>query len=133
VSTDDIVPGLARNGALLLIENTGTYGQDFVVEAAEQLLARYGEHVGLTWDVGHDAGSGRQDSAFIARHLDRVAHMHLHDFDGKSAHQPLFTGSVDIQAMLDVARTTQATVVIETKTVQSLTASVAALRARNVM
>jgi hypothetical protein len=59
--------------------------------------------------------------------------MHLHDSDGRSAHQPLFSGSVDISAMLELARRRQATVVIETKTAESLTASVEALRARGLM
>lgn len=132
-SMDEIVPCAARVGVTLLIENTGEYGQDFLVEAVEGLLSRYDTQVGLTWDVGHDAESGYKDSPFIRRHLDRVAHMHLHNFDGKSAHQPLLTGSVDILAMIDVARQHQANVVIETKTVQSLTASVGALKARGIM
>jgi sugar phosphate isomerase/epimerase len=129
-SMDEMISCAAKSHVSLLIENTGNFRQGFVQEAVEMLLQRYSGKLGLTWDVGHDAESGYTDGQLIRRHLDRVALMHLHDFDGKTAHQPLFTGSIDVAAMLDLARQCQADVVIETKTVQSLTASVEALTQR---
>lgn len=132
-SIDKVLSCAARADVTLLIENTGSFRRGFVQEAIEMLLARHPGNLGLTWDVGHDAESGYADSPFFRRQLDRVAHMHLHDFDGRSAHQALFAGSVDIPAVIDLARLRQATVVIETKTVSSLRASIEALRFRGLM
>lgn len=132
-SMDGIIPALDANDVTLLIENTGSFGRIFLQDAMEQLFERYCRRIGLTWDVGHDAGSGYKDQPFLSRHIGRVAHMHLHDYDGRSDHQPLFSGAVDIPAMLEIAETNRATVVIETKTVEALTSSVEALQERGIM
>ncbi|NLF31837.1 MAG: sugar phosphate isomerase/epimerase [Planctomycetes bacterium] len=50
---DAIVPHVERIGARLLIENDGRFGEDFIADAVETLLDRYGPQLGLTWDVGH--------------------------------------------------------------------------------
>jgi len=120
----------AATGCKLLIENTGRFHEDFAAEGTERLLARFAPLVGLTWDVGHDVATGRRDAAFLTRHAGRVAEMHLHDWDGRSAHLPLFTGQADIEGSLAFARELGIPVVIETKTAEAVEASVRALRER---
>jgi sugar phosphate isomerase/epimerase len=131
-SMDRLVEWCRRCGVLLLVDNLG-HRMPFVSATLAALLARYNKGLGLTWDVGHDAAVAYGDSPFIRQHLDRVAHMHLHDFDGKSAHQPLMTGSVDVRAFLDIARTHGLSVVLETKTPEALAASVANLRSAGII
>jgi hypothetical protein len=46
--------------------------------------------------------------------------MHLHDYDGKSDHQVLMTGEIDIAGMLNFAKERNSRVLIETKTAISL-------------
>ena len=62
------------------------------------------------------------------RHKDRIAHMHLHDYDGKSDHQPLMTGEIDVPAMLKFAKERNARVLVETKTAISLQQSMERLK-----
>jgi sugar phosphate isomerase/epimerase len=65
----------------------------------------------------------------LLRHRDRVRHMHLHDYNGKSDHQVPGTGMVDIKGMLEFAMEQDIRVLVETKTVASLGESVKAVRA----
>ncbi|MFA6132861.1 MAG: TIM barrel protein [Phycisphaerae bacterium] len=127
-SMDKMMAAAQRANMTVLIENTGNFSLCFMQEAIEDLLVRYKGRVGLTWDTGHDAEVGYSDSPFIRRHVDSLRHMHLHDFDGKSAHQPLLTGSVDVPAFLNLARQRSVSVVLETKTPAALTTSVQNLR-----
>lgn len=132
-SVDSIVSTAQAAGAKLLIENAGDFHLHFLAEAVAVLLERFRPRVGLTYDVGHDAGAGYGDRPVIDRHAADIAHMHLHDFEGRSSHQALFTGTVDIPAALALARRLGVGVVLETKTVQALESSVAALRTRGLL
>ncbi len=116
----------AVNGVMLAIENTGCFDLQFMANAIDRLSALDG--FCLTWDLGHDAESGYNDRDTITRHIDKVRHFHLHDSDGKSSHQVLMTGIVDVSGTLDLARRIGAGVVIETKTVDALSVSVEAIR-----
>ncbi|MCJ7543071.1 MAG: sugar phosphate isomerase/epimerase [Phycisphaerae bacterium] len=129
-SVDCIVSAPQAAGTRLLIENAGDFHLGFLCEAVEVLLERFRARVGLTYDVGHDAGAGFCDRPVMERHTGDIAHMHLHDFDGRSSHQALFTGTVDIPAALELARRLAVGVVLETKTAEALESSVAALRTR---
>ena len=86
------------------------------------------EHFHLTWDVGHDARSGFREREVMMRHEDRVRHMHLHDYNGRSDHQVPGTGLIDIPAMLDFARRKDIRVLVEVKDERSLRKSVRAVR-----
>lgn len=129
-SMDRLAASAADAGIVMLVENSGDFVYPFVRDAVETMLSRYGRQVGLTWDFGHDAQSKGTDGEFIRRHIDRVAHLHLHDFDGRSAHKELFTGSVDVEAAINFARERNLAVILETKTLASLTASLETLRSR---
>lgn len=101
-------------GIRICLENTGHFAHPFMRRAAESVLDL--ESVGLCWDIGHDARVGRQEEDFMLAHLDRIWHMHFHDYNGKSDHQLPFTGQIDCQRFLGLAREQDMSVLIEVKT-----------------
>lgn len=114
----------------ICIENGGNWGRGFMREAVEMLMALPGGGVRLTWDVGHDAAAGGNETAFFLAHEARIGHMHLHDCVGNDSHRPLFTGSVDVAGHVARARRLGIRAVIETKTVAALEESVRELKVR---
>ena len=85
----------------------------------------------MTYDVGHNRCVGGMDEPVILSRKAQLRHMHLHDvLDGRKDHQALGTGDIDIRGYLALAREVQASVVLETKTVKALRASVDWLRAQ---
>jgi sugar phosphate isomerase/epimerase len=64
----------------------------------------------------------------FADYLDRLKHMHLHDFDGKQDHARLYTGQVPINDRLVLAESKGIRVVVEVKTSQVLEASIRSIR-----
>lgn len=113
-------------GVELCIENTANFNIPFISRALEVLLEFEDFH--LTWDVGHDALTNFKEEPFFNRFADRVKHMHLHDFNGKSDHQPPFTGIVPINKRLQFAQEHDISVVIEVKTSKALKESIKQIR-----
>lgn len=64
----------------------------------------------------------------IARHADRLRHMHAHDAQGSHCHLPFGGGDMDWPAQLRRAQQAGARAVIEVKTIAALRESVALLR-----
>ena len=84
---------------------------------------------GLTYDVGHNLVLGGTDEPVILARKDRLYHMHMHDVkEGEKDHQALGTGQLDTFKYLALAQERQLSVVLETKTIAGLRASVAWLR-----
>ena len=110
----------------ILVENTAGY-LPFQRKAVELLLES--PVFGLTFDIGHNYCSGNMDEDFILSHKDRLFHFHIHDTQevGKD-HRELGTGVLDISKYLSLAQKLGASVVLETKTVESLEHSVAWVR-----
>lgn len=115
-------------GVTVCIENLGNYSLKHVSDALAVLVEN--PEFALTWDVGHDAKSAFKDGELITKYKNKVKHMHLHDYNGISDHQVLFSGNVDLYPFIEFAKAKDLGAVIEVKTVDSLKASVAALRAR---
>ena len=102
----------------ICVENTAGY-LPFQRKAVELLLES--PVFGLTFDIGHNYCSGNMDEGFILSHADRLQHFHIHDcVDDKKDHRTLGTGELDVKRYLDIARQLGCTVVVETKTVESL-------------
>jgi len=117
------VIGYARGfGVTVCTENVTNFHIPFVAKAIDDLCQMEGFY--LTWDVGHDARTGYKEGEVLLRHIDRIRHMHLHDYNGASDHQVPGTGEIDIEAMLSFAEANRITVLVETKTVGSITESV---------
>lgn len=110
----------------LCIENTGNFQIPYVREALDKLSAF--PNFFLTWDVGHDAKAGFEEEEVFTHFNDRIRHMHLHDYNGKSDHQSLYTGIVPVNNRLDFAQKNGLSVVVEVKTSESLTKSISELR-----
>ena len=119
---------IGTDGPLICLENTGIYDLPFVTRAAEVLLAY--PCFGLTWDVGHDRGSGWKDKSFIDRHDGSIRHMHLHDGDDEENHRPLGEGDIDWKSALCLARRNNCRVVLEVKTLAGLRQSLEKLRGK---
>jgi sugar phosphate isomerase/epimerase len=103
---------------MVCTENSSNFQLPFVSDALDELSKLDGFKI--TWDTGHDAKVKYAERPVLMRHRDRIAHMHLHDYDGKSDHQVLMTGEIDIAGMLNFAKERNSRVLIETKTAISL-------------
>jgi len=109
----------------LNIENVGGF-EPYMREGIELLLES--PAFGLTYDCGHNARYDQIDWDFIQKHHDRIRHMHVHDVKGKSDHQAFGTGDLDIPWEISFASQSASKAVIEVKTAQSLSQTVATLR-----
>jgi sugar phosphate isomerase/epimerase len=116
------------HGVKLSVENVCNFDLPFIERVLDELVELKGFH--LTWDVGHDAKTGNRERPVLMKHEDHLAHMHLHDYDGRTDHQVLFTGQIDIIGMVLFAQSHHMSVVLETKTIDSLVQSVAMLGKR---
>ena len=114
------------NGVMVCTENSSNFQLPFVSDALEELSKINGFNI--TWDTGHDAKVNYAERPVLMRHRERIAHMHLHDYDGKCDHQVLMTGEIDIAGMLKFAEERKARVLLETKTADSLRQSMNRLR-----
>jgi sugar phosphate isomerase/epimerase len=107
---------------VLSIENTCNFHIPFIRSALE-MLAKF-DNFHLTWDVGHDAKVHFKEEVLFREFTDRIKHMHLHDCNDKSDHQPLYSGNVPINDRILFAENHDLSVVIEVKTSASLRESV---------
>ena len=114
------------SGVKLCIENTDGYDLPFLLHGLDALLES--PVFGLTFDIGHDHAIGGIDRPVILAREERLCHMHMHDGAGTSVHLALGDGELDIPAYAALARRCGCRVVLETKTPEALTASVAYLR-----
>lgn len=119
----------AQLGISLNIENCSNFHMDFISDALTHILNTY-DIVNLTWDIGHDAKTGYLETGIISKHKNRISHMHLHDFDGINDHKPLYTGNIEIDRYLKLAKELDITTVIEVKTITALKESVLSLKSR---
>ncbi|MCL4369029.1 MAG: sugar phosphate isomerase/epimerase [Actinobacteria bacterium] len=115
-------------GVQLCVENLGDFDRPFIQAALLHLSEFPG--FALTWDVGHNAACGFRDQRMLEEFNDRIAHIHLHDFDGARDHLPLWSGNADMVDALQFAQERELRVVIETKTLEAIEASLEALAAR---
>jgi sugar phosphate isomerase/epimerase len=118
-------------GIRLCLENTGHLSLPFMREAVESVL--HLRSVGLCWDIGHDARSGYREEEFMLKHLDKVWHMHFHDYNGSSDHQLPFTGTMDCPRYLKLAEERDMSVLVEVKTEKAVREAVSTLRQKGWM
>ncbi|MCR2045027.1 sugar phosphate isomerase/epimerase family protein [Anaerosalibacter massiliensis] len=113
-------------GIKICVENMQVH--KFVEKAYESLCNI--PKVYFTWDIGHDAMWGYKMEKIYLKNPQKVKHMHFHDYDRKSDHQVLFTGTIPLDERLKFAKENNLTVVIETKTTEALVESVKKLKDR---
>lgn len=115
-------------GVILCIENTSNFHIPFIKRAIDKLCEF--DNIYLTWDVGHDAKVNFKEEAVLMTYPNKIKHMHLHDFNHISDHQPLYSGIVPIDKRLNFAKDRNITVLIEVKTKEALNESVLKLKAK---
>ena len=120
---------IGDSGVKICIENCGGY-PPFQRAALDVLLES--PAFALTLDIGHNHGAGYMDESFITERIGRLAHMHIHDAVGKRDHLVLGSGEIDLQKYFTMANDHIRTAVIETKTLESLKASIPWMR-KNIM
>lgn len=81
-----------------VIESEADY--EAILALTDRRLVRFGP------DTGHLLRGGIDPVAFLRRHRDRVAHVHIKDVDAAGAWAPLGQGCCPVGALLDLLRTT---------------------------
>ena len=115
---------LAGSGVRVAIENTSGFAPH-ERQAIRTLLRS--EVFGLTLDIGHSHTAGNCDESFYRELDSKLIHMHGHDAQGSRCHLALGDGDIDLAERFAWAERRGARVVLETKTVAALRASVARL------
>lgn len=111
----------------ITVENTRSFMVDFVGEGIGILLQS--PVFGLAFDTGHDAAHGFQQFPLIERSLDRLCHMHLHDYSAERGdHLPIGDGTLDIERYLKLAEQHNCRVLLETKTAEGVKLSAERMR-----
>ncbi|OJU09456.1 MAG: hypothetical protein BGN88_10025 [Clostridiales bacterium 43-6] len=111
----------------ICIENTRSFQLDFVEKSISRLLES--PVFGLTFDIGHNAGDSFKQQPVIEHNINRLCHMHLHDYEKtRGDHLPLGEGELDLPKYLEIAKTHNCRVVLETKTIAGLKESVQWIR-----
>lgn len=117
---------IGDSGVMICVENTAGF-LPFQQKAIEILLES--PVFGLTFDIGHNYCAKNADEAWILAHKDRLHHFHIHDAkDGTKDHRTLGTGELDVRRYLSIAESLDCSVVVETKTVESLRESIGWIR-----
>lgn len=112
---DECEDAIGGSGVRICVENTRSFALGFVAAGLDCLLKS--PVFGLTFDTGHDAASEFSQFPTIERNIDRLCHMHLHDWCAERGdHLPLGEGGIDIENRLAIAREHGCRVVLETKT-----------------
>lgn len=112
---DECEDAVGGSNVRICVENTRSFALGFVAAGLDCLLKS--RVFGLTFDTGHDAANGGSQFPTIERNIDRLCHMHLHDWCvERGDHLPLGEGGIDIEKRLAIAREHGCRVVLETKT-----------------
>ncbi|MDR0857758.1 MAG: sugar phosphate isomerase/epimerase [Oscillospiraceae bacterium] len=105
------------------VENTRAFQLDFVATGISLLLES--PVFSLTFDIGHNAANDFRQQAVIERNIDRLYHMHLHDYAKYNGdHLPLGEGDLDLEKYLELAEKHNCRCVLEVKTIAGLRSSV---------
>lgn len=124
---DVCTDAIGDSGIKITVENTRAFMADYVAEGIDVLLQS--PVFGLTFDTGHDAARGFKQFPLIERNLDRLCHMHLHDYsEERGDHLPIGEGTLDIDRYLKLAREHKCRVLLETKTAEGVRRSAARVK-----
>lgn len=124
IAVDEAV---GKTNIKICIENTPVSYLPLKRKCIENLFES--SNFGLTFDIGHNHLANNKDESFILDNKDRLCHFHIHDCDvNKSDHMVLGDGHINISEKLELAKQTNSTCVLETKTVEALKQSVEYLK-----
>ena len=123
---DRCAAAAGQGGVRICVENTDGCRRA-QIQALDLLLES--PVFALTYDVGHNHGSGGGDEKIILRRREKLMHFHLHDAREASCHLPLGEGELDWKKYLRLAEAVNGRAVLEVKTAEGLRTSVRRLRA----
>ena len=106
-----------ENNISINFENTKIH--KFTAEAIE-IINQY-EYLGYTLDIGHNEKNGNKAYPKFLE-SNKIRHIHLHDYDGKSDHLTIGQGIIDLEKYMDVLSDNY--IVIEIKVDDELTNSI---------
>lgn len=128
---DHCMEEIGDSGIVLSVENTWGFALPYRSMGVQELLKR--PCFRLTFDIGHNAGSGGTDEYFIREHAKKLAHFHFHDAIGGRDHLALGEGALDLPSYFELAEKHGCRGVLETKTVEALVKSVAWVREHGIL
>lgn len=117
---------ISKDNIKICIENGGIF-EKFQLDTLNILLD---SHIfSLTYDIGHAACNETMMRELYSLHIEKLAHMHVHDARvdniGKwMDHLALGKGNLDLEYYFELAKITNSSIVLETKTIEGLTQSV---------
>ena len=114
---DDVTKAIGDSQVRLNLENVGGFA-DYMRQGLDVLLES--PVIGLTYDCGHNHRYHRVDWDFLEGHVDRMAHMHIHDCKGQQDHLPFGDGDIDLVKELAFVEKYCPRAVIEVKTAEAL-------------
>lgn len=115
---------IGESGIKIGVENTDGFAAH-ERRALELLLES--DCFGLTLDIGHSHATEDVDIPFYEKHIENLIHMHAHDGKGKKPHLAFGDGEIDLRQRLLMAEKANARVVLEVKTIEALSKTVAVL------
>lgn len=115
---------IGESGIKIVVENTEGFAAH-ERRALELLLES--DCFGLTLDIGHSHATEDVDIPFYEKHIEKLIHMHAHDGKGKKPHLAFGDGEIDLRQRLLMAEKANARVVLEVKTIEALSKTVAVL------
>lgn len=130
-SIDILSKKAQKNNIILAIENSGNFGKKHIQQTLNKALEY--PNIKLTWDTGHDAASEFTDNHYLMANKNHIIHMHLHDAKGKSNHQILFEGDLNIDELFQFAKSQNIKALVEVKTEEALIKSINNLRTHLIM
>jgi sugar phosphate isomerase/epimerase len=90
----------SKNKVSICIENSGRFPEVLVQETLNKFIREYDLY--LTWDIGHSYKNIYNEVEFFIKNKDKIRVSHVHDNNGKSDHQILGEGNVDIKKHFDI-------------------------------
>ena len=78
----------------------------------------------FTLDMGHDLKNNSKAEEFFLNYKNKINHVHMHDFNGKSDHIALGTGIMNVEEKIALIKKINVYAVIEVKKEKELVESV---------
>ncbi|MFV0439802.1 MAG: sugar phosphate isomerase/epimerase family protein [Lachnospirales bacterium] len=123
----EVDKAIAGSKIKICIENTPISYLPFKKQCINKLFES--PNFKLTYDIGHDHLAKNKDEDFILENKNNLVHFHIHDCHiNKSDHLILGEGQINIKQKLLLAHESNATCVLETKTVSALKKTVEYLK-----
>ncbi|TDT72248.1 sugar phosphate isomerase/epimerase [Hypnocyclicus thermotrophus] len=90
----------SKDKVKICIENSGRFPEVLVQETLSEFIKKYDLY--LTWDIGHSYKNVYNEVDFFIKNKNKIRVSHVHDNNGKSDHQILGEGNIDIKKHFEI-------------------------------